>query len=91
MVSSGEKNYKYFIGYKNDDHKIKPLHIMLPKTSAYVKSYDGETKWKYFFNDDDELLEIYKGIWNRVSNSIKTKYKLFRLFKNYLYHLNYLG
>ena len=48
MVSSGEKNYKYFIGYKNDDHKIKPLHIMLPKTSAYVKSYDGELNGSIF-------------------------------------------
>ena len=46
MISSGEKIYKYFIGYKDDDddYKIKPLHIMLPKTSAYVKHYDGETK-----------------------------------------------
>ena len=22
---------------------------MLPQVSAYVKSYDGETKWMYFF------------------------------------------
>ena len=38
-ISSGEKNYKYFIGYLYDDYKTKPLHIMLPKTSAYIKSY----------------------------------------------------
>ena len=45
MVSSAEKNYKYFIGYKDfDDDKIKPLCIMLPKMSAYIKSYDGDTK-----------------------------------------------
>ena len=25
----------------------------------------------YFFIEDDELLEIYNGIWNKVSNSIK--------------------
>ena len=25
MTSSGEKNYKYFIGCKDDDHKIKSL------------------------------------------------------------------
>ena len=37
MVSSGEKNYEYFIGYKDDDHKITPLHIMLVKKIAYVK------------------------------------------------------
>ena len=30
MVSSGEKMNKYFIGYKDDDCKIKPLRIMFP-------------------------------------------------------------
>ena len=25
----------------------------------------------YFFIEDDELLEKYKDIWNRVSNNIK--------------------
>ena len=29
---------------------------MLPKTSAFVKSYDGQTKWMYFFIKDDDLL-----------------------------------
>ena len=43
-ISFGEKNYKYFIGYLYNDHKVKPLHIMLPKTSTYVKSYDGQTE-----------------------------------------------
>ena len=46
-ISAGEKSYKYFIGYF-DDNEIKPLHIMVPKTSAYVKSYDGQIKWMYF-------------------------------------------
>ena len=44
---------------------------MLPKTSGYVKSYNRETNWMYFFIEDDELLEKYKDIWNRVSNNIK--------------------
>ena len=56
-ISFGGKNYKYFIGYLYNDNKVKPLHIMLPKTSAYVKSYDGQTKWMYFLIEDDELLE----------------------------------
>ena len=49
-----EKNYKCFIGYLYIKHKVKSLHIMLPKTSTYVKSYDGQTKWMHFligFND----------------------------------------
>ena len=33
-ISFGEKSFKYFIGYFYNDHKVKPLHVMLPKTSA---------------------------------------------------------
>ena len=39
-----EKNYKYFTRYLYNDNKVMPLRIMLLKTSAYVKSYDGQTK-----------------------------------------------
>ena len=58
MVSSGKKNYKYFIGYKDDDYRIKPLRTILPNTSAYVKSYDRETKWINILVKDDDLLKI---------------------------------
>ena len=58
----GEKNYKYFIGYLYNDHKVKTLHIMIPKTSAYVKSYDGQIKWMYFLMADDDFLEKYNTI-----------------------------
>ena len=47
------KNYKYFIGYLYNDHKIKPLHIMLPRTSAYVKGCDGQANWMYFLIEKD--------------------------------------
>ena len=39
---------------------------MLTKTSAYVK-----TKWIYFLIKDDDLLEKYKTIWDKVSADIK--------------------
>ena len=42
------KECKYFIGYKDNDHKIKPSCIMPQKTSAHVKSYDGEKNWRIF-------------------------------------------
>ena len=50
------KNYKYFIGYLHNYNKVKPLHGMLRKTSAYVKSYDGQTKWMYLLIKNDSLL-----------------------------------
>ena len=53
-ISFGEKNYKYFIGYLYNDHKVKPLLIMLPKTSAYVKNHDGQTKWMHLLIEEDD-------------------------------------
>ena len=35
---------------------------MLPKTRAYVKSYDGQPKWMYFLSQHDGLLEKYNTI-----------------------------
>ena len=66
-----EKTYKYFICYLHNDHKVKPLHIMRPITSAYVKSYDGQTKKMYFLIEDDELLKKYNTICDKVSAEIK--------------------
>ena len=43
-IFADEKNYKYFIGYLYNDHKVTPLHVLLPQTSAYIKSYDEQTK-----------------------------------------------
>ena len=35
---------------------------MLPKTSAYIKMYDGKTKWMYFLIKDDDFLEKHNTI-----------------------------
>ena len=47
---------------------------MLSKTSAYIKSYDGQTKQMYFLNEDDDLLEKYNAIWEKVSADIKRQF-----------------
>ena len=44
---------------------------MLPKMRPYVKSYDCQTKWMYFLNKEDNLLENYITIWDKVSTDIK--------------------
>ena len=43
---------------------------MLPKTRAYVKNYDGQTKWMHFLIKDDDFLEIYDTIWDKVGADI---------------------
>ena len=47
---------------------------MLPKTSPYVKNYDGQTKLMYFFIKDDDLLEKHNTIWDKVSADIKKQF-----------------
>ena len=53
---------------------INPLHIMLPKTNAYVKCYDGQTKWLYFLIEDNDLLEKFNTILDKVSADIKKEF-----------------
>ena len=70
-ISSGEENYKYFIGYLRNDHEFKALHLMPRKRSPYIKSYHGKSKRMYFLIEDDDLLEKCNTMWNKVSADIK--------------------
>ena len=72
-ISSTEKKYKYFLGYLNDNYKVKPLHKMLKKTNSYVKSCHGQTKWMYFFYWK-WWLEKYNTICDNVSTNIKKEF-----------------
>ena len=69
-ISSGEKSYKYFIGGFYNDEKVKPLHIMLPRTSAYIKPYNG----CIFLIEDGDLLEKDNTIWDKVRADIKKEF-----------------
>ena len=46
---------------------------MFPKTRAYVKNFNGQNKWIQFLIKDDELLEKYNTIWQKVSADIEKK------------------
>ena len=71
-ASFGRKDYKYLIGYK-DDKKVRPLCLMLPKMSAFRRDFD-ETKYLSSLIRNDELLEKYNGIWDKVNNTIKKEF-----------------
>ena len=44
---------------------------MLSKTSAYVKRYNGRTKWMHFLIESDNLFEKYNTIWDKIRADIK--------------------
>ena len=47
---------------------------MLPKTSICVKSHDGQTKWMYFLIEDNNLLEKYNTILDKVRADIRKEF-----------------
>ena len=72
------------------DYKVKPLHIMSPKTSDYVKSdyvksYDWQTKWMYFSDWSDDLLEEDNTIWDKVNADTKKQFDSEPVHNNYFW------
>ena len=61
-----KKGFNYFIGYKEDEEG-KPLSILLPKMSGYIKCFD-EANYMYFLVEDKKLLKVYDKIRDKISN-----------------------
>ena len=58
---------------------------MRPITSTCVKSCDEQTKWMFFWIKDNDLLETYNTIWDKVSVDIKREFDSKPLYsKEYL-------
>ena len=60
-------NSKYLIGYIDKD--IRPLVMIMPKISGYVKIFkveDKNNKLMSFCIDDEKLLKKYKAIWTKT-------------------------
>ena len=66
-------DFKYFIGYQEDEI-VKPLCIILPKMSGYIKYFEYGNPNMSFFIKDDELWEKYKQIWDVIKNKLKIKF-----------------
>ena len=67
-----QKGFKYFIGLKVDETS-NPLCIMLSKVSGYRKSFN-ETKYMYLVIKNDDFLEKYNKLCDKVSNTTKKSY-----------------
>ena len=64
-----KKNSKYFIGYL--DEVIKPLVLILPKMSGYVKTFkvkEKSNKLMSFRMNEEKLLQKYKAIWTKIED-----------------------
>ena len=61
-----DDDFKYFIGYLHDDNLIKPLCIILPQMSGYIKYFDNGGKNMSFKIEDESVYPKYTEIWNKI-------------------------
>ena len=61
-----DDGFKYFIGYKEDDI-VKPLCIILPQMSGYIKDFENGEKNMSFMIKDDSVLVKCNEIWNKIT------------------------
>ena len=68
-----DEGFKYFIGYQ-DNEIVKPLCIILPQMSGYIKYFENGGKNMSFFIKDDEVWEKYEQIWDVIKNKLSIKF-----------------
>ena len=56
-----DKGFKYFIDYQ-EGKIVKPLCIIIPQMSGYIKYFENGGKNMSFLIKDDEVWEQYKNI-----------------------------
>ena len=69
---SGE-GFKCFIGYQEDEI-VKPLCIILPQMSGYIKYFENGGKNMSFLIKDDKMWEKYKKIWDVIKSKLSIKF-----------------
>ena len=61
--------FKYFIGYQEGE-VVKPLCIILPQTSGYLKYFENGSKNTSVMVKDDDVLHKYNEIWDKIKEKL---------------------
>ena len=67
------EGFKHFVGYLKDEI-VKPLCIILPQMSGYIKYFENGGKNMSFLIKDDEVWEKYEQIWDVIKNKLGIKF-----------------
>ena len=68
-----DEGFKYFIGYQEGEI-VKPLCIILPQMSGYIKYFENGGKNMSFLIKDVEVYEKYNEIWDVIRNKLSIKF-----------------
>ena len=67
------EGFKYFIGYQ-ESGIVKPLCIIFPQMSGYIKYFESVCKNMSFLIKDDKVWEKYEKIWDLIINKLGIKF-----------------
>ena len=67
------EGFKHFIGYQKGE-TVKPLCIILPQMSGYIKYFENGGKNMSFLIKDDEVWDKYDKIWDVIKNKLNIKF-----------------
>ena len=67
------EGFKYFIGYL-EGGIVKPLCIILPQMSGYIKYFENRGKNMSFLIKDDEVWDKYDKIWDVIKDKLGIKF-----------------
>ena len=68
-----DEGFKYFIGYQEDEI-VKPLCIILPQMSGYIKYFENGGKNMSFMIKDDNILDKYIEVWDKIKEKLNIKF-----------------
>ena len=71
---------KYIIGY--NDNTISPLQLFLPKMIGYLNIFKDGVRKMSFFTDNNEFLERYTAIWEKISDLVNKKFDSDPIYNN---------
>ena len=71
--NNNNNSFRYFIGYQEGEI-VKPLCIILPQMSRYIKYFEYGGMNMSFLIKDDEVREKYKQIWNLIKNKLGIRF-----------------
>ena len=76
-----EEGFKYFIGYQEDEI-AKPLCIILPQMSGYIKYFENGGKDMSFLIKNSEVWEKCEDIWDVIKNKLNIKFHSQPIYEN---------
>ena len=66
---------KYYVGYNSGD-LIRPLCVIMPQMTGYIKYFDDDAKNMSFVSEDEEIYVNYNRVWDTVKKLIKFKFSI---------------